>query len=122
METCQTPCQNLLVLTSLPDDASAQVLARTLVNERLAACVNVLAPCRSVYRWQGAIETAQEVPLLIKTTTARYTALEAAIRAGHPYELPEIIALPVAHGLPEYLNWVAAETLAAPADGTHAKC
>jgi periplasmic divalent cation tolerance protein len=111
MEASQTACQTLLVLTNLPDTDSAQALATTLVSERLAACVNVLAPCRSVYRWQGAIESAQEVPLLIKTTAARYADLEAAIRAAHPYELPEIIAVPIAHGLPGYLDWVAAETL-----------
>ncbi len=111
METRQTHRQTLLVLTNLPDQASARALATTLVTERLAACVNLLAPCRSIYRWQGAIESAEEVPLLIKTTSERYAALEAAIRAGHPYELPEIIAVPVEHGLPEYLAWVAAETL-----------
>jgi periplasmic divalent cation tolerance protein len=116
METCQTHCQTMLVLTNLPDEASAHVLATALVTERLAACVNILAPCRSVYRWQGEIERAQEIPLLIKTTTARYAALEEAIRVRHPYELPEIIAVPIAHGLPEYLNWVAAETLVEHAD------
>jgi periplasmic divalent cation tolerance protein len=113
MEASQTACQTLLVLTNLPDADSAQALATTLVSERLAACVNVLAPCRSVYRWQGAIESAQEVPLLIKTTAARYADLEAAIRAAHPYELPEIIAVPIVRGLPDYLSWVAAETLPA---------
>ncbi len=107
METAQT----LLILTNLPDEASARTLAVRLVEEGLAACVNILAPCRSVYRWQGAVEEAQEVPLLIKTTAARYAELETAIRAGHPYELPEIIAVPIARGLPDYLNWVAAETL-----------
>jgi len=122
MEVSQTRCQTLLVITSVPDEASAQALAQTLVTERLAACVNVLAPCGSVYRWQGRIETAQEVPLLIKTTTARYAALEAAIRARHPYELPEIIAVPIAHGLPDYLRWVAAETLADLTDGNSAPC
>lgn len=122
MEMPQTSAQTLLILTNLPDEASAQALATMLVSGRLAACVNVLAPCRSVYRWQGAIENAQEVPLLIKTTTARYADLEAAIRAGHPYELPEIIAVPVAHGLPEYLNWVVTETLAEPAAGNAAPC
>jgi periplasmic divalent cation tolerance protein len=111
MEVSQTGCQILLVLTNLPDAAGAQALAASLVSERLAACVNVLAPCRSVYRWQGAIESAQEVPLLIKTTAERYAALEAAIRAAHPHELPEIIAVPIARGLPDYLNWIAAETL-----------
>ncbi|MBI5108062.1 MAG: divalent-cation tolerance protein CutA [Rhodocyclales bacterium] len=109
METAQT----LLILTNLPDVESAQVLARRLVEERLAACVNIYSPCHSIFRWQGAVDEAQEVPLLIKTTTAAYAALEAAIRAGHPYELPEIIAVPVARGLPDYLAWVAAETLPA---------
>ncbi|MGE5468415.1 MAG: divalent-cation tolerance protein CutA [Ignavibacteria bacterium] len=102
----------LLVITTLPDEASAEALAARLVESRVAACVNILAPCRSVYRWQGKVEDAQEVPLLIKTTAARYADLEAAIRAAHPYELPEIVALPVAQGLPDYLAWVAAETAA----------
>lgn len=121
METSQTDRQTLLILTNLPDAASAQALATMLVGGRLAACVNVLAPCSSVYRWQGAIENAREVPLLIKTTAARYADLEAAIRAAHPYELPEIIAVPIAHGLPDYLDWVVTETrtetLAEVADG-----
>ena len=114
MEACQTHCQTLLIITSLPDEASAQTLATTLVAERLAACVSVLAPCRSTYHWQGGIESAAEVPLLIKTTAERYKALEAAIRARHPYELPEIMAVPVAHGLPEYLAWIVTETRAEP--------
>lgn len=100
----------LLVLTNLPDAASARALAGALVEARLAACVSMLAPCRSVYRWQEKIEDAEEVPLLIKTTAERYAALEAAIRARHPYELPEIVAVPIQHGLPDYLAWVAAET------------
>jgi periplasmic divalent cation tolerance protein len=100
----------LLVFTNLPDADSARQLAERLVGGRLAACVSILAACRSIYRWQGEIETAQEVPLLIKTTTGRYAELEAAIRAGHPYELPEIVAIPLAGGLPAYLAWVAAET------------
>lgn len=101
----------LLVLTNLPDAESARALAAQLVENRLAACVNVLAPCRSVYRWQGKIETAAEVPILIKTTRAAYPRLEKIIREHHPYELPEIIALPVEAGLPGYLAWVAQETL-----------
>ncbi len=100
----------LLVLTTLPDEDSAHRLARQLVEQRLAACVNILAPCHSVYRWQGKMEGGTEVPLLIKTTTARYTALEEAIRTTHPYELPEIIALDVPRGLPAYLAWLAGET------------
>ena len=111
MEQQEFARQTLLVLTNLPDQASAQALATMLVTERLAACVNLLAPCRSVYRWQGAIDSAEETPLLIKTTAERYAALEAAIRARHPYELPEIIAVPLACGLPDYLAWVAAETM-----------
>ena len=100
----------LLVITTLPDADSAHRLATALVEQRLAACVNILAPCRSVYRWQGRIEDSAEVPLLIKTTDARYAALEAAIRAAHPYELPEIVAVGIVRGSPEYLAWVAAET------------
>ncbi|MDP2827707.1 MAG: divalent-cation tolerance protein CutA [Sulfuricellaceae bacterium] len=100
----------LLVITNLPDQESAQKLAALLVEAHLAACVNVLAPCHSVYRWQGEIETASETPLLIKTLASCYDKLEAAIREHHPYELPEIIAVPISAGLPEYLAWVAAET------------
>ena len=101
----------LLVLTNMPDRDSAESLARTLVEKKLAACVNLLAPCRSVYRWKDEVQNDEEHPMLIKTTHERYTALEAAIRAGHPYELPEIIAVQLAAGLPAYLDWVAAETL-----------
>ncbi|MCB1909307.1 MAG: divalent-cation tolerance protein CutA [Rhodocyclaceae bacterium] len=100
----------LLVLTNLPDRDTALALARRLIDGRLAACVNVLSGCTSVYRWQGATECADEVPLLIKTTESGYAALEAAILAAHPYELPEIVAVPVTHGLPGYLDWVAGET------------
>jgi periplasmic divalent cation tolerance protein len=100
----------LLVFTSLPDLPAAQKLADALVEKRLAACVSILAPCRSVYRWKEAVQQDEEHPVLIKTTEERYPALEAAIRANHPYELPEIIALPVEKGLPAYLEWVAAET------------
>jgi periplasmic divalent cation tolerance protein len=102
----------LLVLTNLPDADTAQVLAAAVVEAGLAACVNILAPCVSVYRWQGVVETAAEIPLLIKTTAAAYPALEAAIRARHPYELPEIIAVPVERGLPGYLDWVTTEVAA----------
>ena len=100
----------LLVLTNLPDRASAERIAERVVAENLAACVNILAPCRSVYRWKGALQHDEEHPLLLKTTRERYAALEQAVRALHPYELPEIIAVPVERGLPAYLDWVAAET------------
>ena len=112
METAQT----LLILTNLPDEASARTLAARLVDERLAACVSIQAPCTSVYRWQGKIEEVREFPLWIKTSTERYPELEAAIRANHPYELPEIIAVPIARGLPGYLDWLVTETRAEAAD------
>lgn len=102
----------LLVLTNLPDRAAAERLADALIEKRVAACVNILAPCRSVYRWKGAIEHDDEHPVLIKTTAERYPALETAIQAAHPYELPEIIAVPIERGLPGYLAWVDAETRA----------
>jgi periplasmic divalent cation tolerance protein len=100
----------LLVLTNLPDRAAAERLADLVVEQNLAACVNILAPCRSVYRWKDAVQHDDEHPMLIKTTSERYAALEQALRASHPYELPEIIALPIERGLPAYLEWVAAET------------
>jgi periplasmic divalent cation tolerance protein len=100
----------LLVFTNLPDRAAAEKLAETLIGQRLAACVNILAPCRSVYRWKDAVQNDEEHPMLIKTTAERYAALEKAIRAAHPYELPEIVAVPIERGLPAYLEWVAAET------------
>lgn len=102
--------QTLLVLVNVPDESVAHAMARSLVEQRLAACVNLLPPVRSLYQWQGKIEEATEVTMLIKTTQARYTELEAAIRTSHPYDVPEIIALPITAGLPEYLGWVVAET------------
>jgi periplasmic divalent cation tolerance protein len=102
----------LLVLTNLPDRAAAEKLADAIVAKNLAACVNILAPCRSVYRWKGAVQHDEEHQVLIKTTTERYAALESEMRAQHPYELPEIIAVPIERGLPAYLDWVAAETKA----------
>jgi periplasmic divalent cation tolerance protein len=99
----------LLVLTNLPDASAAEKLARHLVEARAAACVNQLAPCNSTYRWQGNIETASEIPLLIKTTRAAYPRLEQLIREAHPYELPEIVVVPIASGLPDYLEWVSAQ-------------
>ncbi|MBP0599121.1 divalent-cation tolerance protein CutA [Herbaspirillum sp. LeCh32-8] len=102
--------QPLLVLTNVPEQALATSLARTLVERGLAACVNIQAPVASVYRWQGAIEHATEIPLLIKTTQARYQELEQAILEAHPYDVPEIVALPLSAGLPAYLAWMQDET------------
>lgn len=100
----------LIVLTNLPNREAALTLAQALVERRLAACVNVLGECTSVYRWHEKLETAAEVPILIKTSEAAYPDLEGAIRELHPYELPEIVAVPLARGLPDYLGWVLAET------------
>lgn len=105
----------LLVFTNLPNRESALALARSLVDAHLAACVNVLGGCTSIYRWQGAIETEEEVPVLIKTRAALYQAVEQAVRAQHPYDVPEIVAVPISHGLPAYIEWVAAETSGAAA-------
>jgi len=100
----------ILVMTNLPDGDSAETLAAALVDAGHAACVNILPAVKSVYRWQDATERATETMLLIKTLQGRYGALEAAIRAAHPYEVPEIIAIPITAGLPEYLGWIAQET------------
>lgn len=100
----------IAVLTNLPDSESAFNLARALVELRLAACANVLAPIASVYRWHGTVEQATEYPVLLKTTSERYGEVERAIVERHPYDVPEIVAWPVTAGLPAYLDWVAAET------------
>lgn len=100
-----------LVITNCPDEETANRIALAVVEAKLAACVNILPRVQSIYRWQGAVESAAEVPLLIKTTAAAYPALEAAIRESHPYDVPEIIALPITAGLPAYLNWLAAEAI-----------
>lgn len=86
-------------------------LAQKLIDERLAACVNVLAGCDSIYHWQGKSETAIEVPVLVKTLAQHYERVEELITSLHPYELPEIIAVPISRALPAYLNWIAGETL-----------
>jgi periplasmic divalent cation tolerance protein len=100
----------MLVITQLPDRDSALRLAEKLVEGRLGACVNVLGECASVYRWNGRLERAAEVPVLVKTRGALYSRVEQAIREAHPYELPEIVAVPLSAGLPAYLAWIEAET------------
>lgn len=105
----QTPSA-LLVFTTLPDQDSALELARQLVEARLAACVNVMSPCRSVYRWQGQLNEDGEIPLIIKTSAANYDRIEAFVRERHPYELPELVALDLTRGLPGYLAWLTEET------------
>ena len=103
--------ETLLVLTNCPDEETAKSIALAVIEAQLAACVNILPRVQSIYRWQGAVESATEIPLFIKSTAANYPALEKLIGELHPYEIPEIIALPITQGLPAYLNWVAAETL-----------
>lgn len=100
----------ILVMSNLPDRETASRLAEKLIDTRAAACVNLLAPCRSIYHWQGKTESAEEIPMLVKTTEARYAEVERLIRELHPYELPEIICVPVSGGLPEYLQWIQDET------------
>ncbi|MEZ0472961.1 divalent-cation tolerance protein CutA [Luteimonas salinilitoris] len=104
----------LICLCACPDRDVAARIAETLVGERLAACVNLLPGVTSVYRWQGTVERADEVLLLIKTAPARLQALTARIVALHPYELPEVIAVESAGGLPAYLDWIAQETSVEP--------
>lgn len=102
----QTETVALLVLTTLPDADSAGRVASSLVERRLAACVNILPAGTSVYAWQGKTHRDPENVLLIKTTEARYRQLQDALLALHPYELPEIIAVPITQGLPPYLQWI----------------
>lgn len=99
-----------LVFSSCPDVASADAIAQALVGERLAACVSRLPGLRSTYRWQGQVESADEVQLLIKTSADRLDALIERLRALHPYELPEAVAVEACGGLPQYLHWVAEQT------------
>lgn len=95
-----------IVLTTCPDSGCAERIAQALVTEGLAACVNILPPMTSIYRWEGQVQTAAELLLIVKASKQRYPAIEARIRALHPYELPEIIAVGIADGLPAYLSWL----------------
>ena len=104
------PMPALICLSACPDATTAERIATALVEERLAACVNILPGLRSVYRWQDQIEAADEVLLLIKTSAETYPALQARLAALHPYELPELLAVEAATGLPAYLEWVAEQT------------
>ena len=100
----------VLVLATLPVDADAAALARTLVGERLAACVNVHTPMTSVYRWEGEVEEAIEHQLTMKTVRSRVPALWDRLRELHPYDVPEFIVLPVVDGSDAYLKWIADST------------
>jgi len=101
---------HIVVLTTLPDEEQARSLVRRLVEERVVACGTVLGRVTSVYRWKGAIEEAAEVQVLLKTRRDLWERLEAAVQAAHPYDVPELLALPVEAGLGTYLEWVSEET------------
>ena len=96
----------VVVLTTVPTGSKGEEIGRTLVEERLAACVNVLAPMTSIYRWRGAVEHEPEQQMIIKTTRNRVPALQARLGALHPYELPEFLELTVADSSPAYREWV----------------
>lgn len=102
--------QYILVLTTSPGSITAKKLANELVETGAAACVNILPKVHSVFRWKNTIEQEDEYLLFIKTAAAKYEAVEQVIRAYHPYELPEIISLPITGGLPQYLAWLEQST------------
>ena len=104
------PDPAIIVITNVPDRALAGDLARALLVQRLAACVNIGSPVESIYHWRGGIETGEECPVVIKTRSVLYSDVEAAIRKIHPYDTPEIIAIPVVDGDARYLAWIADET------------
>jgi periplasmic divalent cation tolerance protein len=100
------PANHQIIFCTCPDKDTAEKIARLLVTEKQAACVNILPGITSIYSWKDQIESAEEHLLLIKAHKDYYQAIEAAVRDNHPYEVPEIIAVPVESGLPEYLNWI----------------
>ena len=112
---------SLLVFSTFPDAATARNISRSLVTERLAACANLLPAVTSIYVWQGAHTESEETLVLFKTPRELYPALEARLRTLHPYEVPEIVAAEVTTGLPAYLQWVSAQTRAAPAASLQAE-
>ena len=101
-----------IVLTTCGNAADAERIARALLERRLAACVNIVAGVRSLYHWQGRIEDEAELLLVIKTTEAAVEPLKAALEEIHPYDVPELIVLPIEDGAPAYLDWIAANTSA----------
>ena len=100
------PVAQQIVLCTVPDRESAERIATALVTERLAACVNIVPGITSIYRWKNRIEKDAELLLIIKTHSAVFDTLQDSIRKLHPYELPEVIAVPITDGLPEYLDWI----------------
>ncbi len=104
--TCNMPANHLLIFCTCPDKDTAEIIARLLVTSDKAACVNILPGITSIYTWKGQVESAEEHLLLIKAHKDHYQAIESTLRERHPYELPEIIAVPIERGLPEYLHWI----------------
>ena len=104
------PDEYVIVLTTWPADADAEAFARTIVEERLAACVNLFSPLTSIYRWQGTVEQASERQIIIKTTRGRVEALKARVHDLHSYEVPELLVLPVSEGSAAYLAWISDST------------
>lgn len=102
--------ETLLACSTFPEIDTARRIARQLVSENFAACANIVPAVESIYRWQGKLEDAQETLVFFKTTAARYSAFQDRLKSLHPYEVPEIICLRIADGLPEYLQWVSANT------------
>jgi periplasmic divalent cation tolerance protein len=106
----QLETQHVLILTTLPADADAAAFARTLIEGRLAACVNLLPVMESVYRWQGAVERERERQIVMKTSKDRTAALWQRVRELHPYDVPEFIVLPIVDGNEAYLRWIGEST------------
>jgi periplasmic divalent cation tolerance protein len=96
----------IVIFVTAGSEAEAETIARALVEERLVACVNILSPIRSLYRWEGAVADDREWLLLIKTQTDRFSAVEARVKELHSYQVPEVIALPIAAGADGYLRWL----------------
>ena len=110
MANTKTSAEYVLVFTTLPQDADPAAFARALVDERLAACVNLLPPMESIYRWEGSVERETERQLIIKTTRERTLALWDRVRELHPYEVPEFVVVPIVDGNDAYLRWIAEAT------------
>lgn len=102
--------QYILVLTTFPDAEAARQIGTQLVELQIAACVNLLPPSQSIYRWKGVTENKTEVPVFIKTTQNNYKEVETRIREAHPDQVPEIVAVPIEHGSPDYLAWISDST------------
>lgn len=112
MEDSSFVCRpSSIVFVTAPSSDVAQEIVHTVINERLAACGTILPGARSIYRWQGAVESANEIQIILKTTTANVTKLIARVTELHPYEVPEIIAIEISAGLPAYLAWIDSSTI-----------